>query len=556
MGIADKVQLLQLLQAKLARQEKAREAERLASPAWMPHPKNKPQTEAFHSDAYIVGYGGAAGGGKTALAIGKALMQHRKAMFVRSEAVDLESVIEWITSNITGKMNHVSAIFRPASERGVKAHKIKFTHLSKSRGGVKSKQGNDYDYIVFEEATNLNEDLVRTMLAWLRTTDAGQKCQAVLTFNPPLTPEGMWVASMFAPWVDESHPLYPVPSGQVLHVAMIGNEEIFSHEPQLYTHHPVTGIELLDTYGNPAPQSTKSRVFFRATVQDNPFMSKEYIDGLMQLPADKRDALLYGHMTGSIQDAIGQIIKKEHYNRAKRRWAKRVEEDDPRKLPPTVISIDLAEGGGDRTVITPVWHGGFIGEPHVIQGVDVNSGADNVRALADYMLSKWGVNPETSTDARGAQTTIIYDGLSACGGAFGSEIAHMYPDADVRRFIGSTMPGIRGVFGAESYDISPRSGLPVANGKGSFSNKITAAWARFGQMLEHDAFAICVPPGLALQRELLSRVFAEVKDTGNTSQKAAIESKAAYKKRLQNSPDLADSVIMGLWMLYLLGLEE
>ena len=37
----------------------------LSLPIWMPDPRNKPQCAAYESDADVIGYGGAAGGGKT-----------------------------------------------------------------------------------------------------------------------------------------------------------------------------------------------------------------------------------------------------------------------------------------------------------------------------------------------------------------------------------------------------------------------------------------------------------------------------------------------------------
>ena len=48
-----------------------------------------PQTVAYQPPADVVGYGGAAGGGKTDLALGLAITAHRHSLILRREAVHL-----------------------------------------------------------------------------------------------------------------------------------------------------------------------------------------------------------------------------------------------------------------------------------------------------------------------------------------------------------------------------------------------------------------------------------------------------------------------------------
>src|SRR5689334_10744789 len=59
---------------------------------WRPLPG--PQTMAYASLADVVGYGGAAGGGKTDLACGLALMEHQKVLILRREATQLVGIID------------------------------------------------------------------------------------------------------------------------------------------------------------------------------------------------------------------------------------------------------------------------------------------------------------------------------------------------------------------------------------------------------------------------------------------------------------------------------
>src|SRR5713101_3601096 len=68
---------------------------------WRPLPG--PQSMAYHATADVVGYGGAAGGGKTDLACGKALTQHQRVMILRREATQLTGIIDRLTELIGHK---------------------------------------------------------------------------------------------------------------------------------------------------------------------------------------------------------------------------------------------------------------------------------------------------------------------------------------------------------------------------------------------------------------------------------------------------------------------
>src|SRR5215468_9381801 len=59
-------------------------------PLWQPLPG--PQTIAYQTPADVTGYGGAAGGGKTDLALGLAITAHRHSLILRREAVHLPAI--------------------------------------------------------------------------------------------------------------------------------------------------------------------------------------------------------------------------------------------------------------------------------------------------------------------------------------------------------------------------------------------------------------------------------------------------------------------------------
>ncbi len=82
-------------------------ADDLSATPWRPLPG--PQTMAYESMADVIGFGGAAGGGKTDLAIGMALTQHHRAQMFRREGPQLVGIIDRLVEivgsrdNVTGK---------------------------------------------------------------------------------------------------------------------------------------------------------------------------------------------------------------------------------------------------------------------------------------------------------------------------------------------------------------------------------------------------------------------------------------------------------------------
>jgi hypothetical protein len=73
---------------------------------WRPHPDNEPQRQAYESDADIIGYGGAAGGGKTDLACGKSITHHQKVMILRRVGTELTGIIDRLEEIIGDKSGY------------------------------------------------------------------------------------------------------------------------------------------------------------------------------------------------------------------------------------------------------------------------------------------------------------------------------------------------------------------------------------------------------------------------------------------------------------------
>ena len=301
---------------------------------WRPLPG--PQTQAYLSDADIIGYGGAAGGGKTDLACGKALTQHRKTMILRREATQLSGILDRLTELLHGRegYNGQDRIWRLGDKQ------IEFGSVP-NVGDEMKYQGRPHDLLLFDEAANFLEASVRFLLGWLRTTTPGQKCQALLTFNPPTTAEGRWVIAFFAPWLDKKHS-NPAKPGELRWFATLGGKDVeladgkpFMHQGELIT--PL------------------SRTFIPSRVSDNPYLTGTgYMATLQSLPEPLRSQMLYGDFQAGIEDDPWQVIPTEWVEIAQRRWKR------PDRLTEMLsIGVDVARGGQDNTVIArrhePMW---------------------------------------------------------------------------------------------------------------------------------------------------------------------------------------------------------
>lgn len=297
---------------------------------WRPLPG--PQSLAYHSTADIIGFGGAAGGGKTDLGIGKALTQHRRVLVVRKNGTENTAMIDRMTE-ILGDRNGLGGN-PPIWRREVDGIERQIEFIGVPNPGDEQKyRGRPHDLKLFDEAAELPEQVVRFLLAWLRTTVPGQKCQALLTFNPPSSAEGRWIIDFFAPWLDDKHPC-PAEPGELRWFASINGKDVevldgtpFEHNGELIT--PL------------------SRTFVPSRVTDNPFlMGTGYMAQLQALPEPLRSQMLYGDFKAGIKDDAFQVIPTAWVEAAMERWK-------PKQVKPPMDSmgVDVARGGDDHSVI-------------------------------------------------------------------------------------------------------------------------------------------------------------------------------------------------------------
>lgn len=296
-------------------------------PVWMP--LSGPQTMAYECTADVVGYGGAAGGGKTDLAIGKALTQHQRIAMFRRHSTETLSIIDRLADVLGHRdgLNTVAGIWR-MGERVVEFGSVP------NAGDETKYMGRAKDLLVLDEAANFLESQVRFLQGWVRTTDPDQRCQTLLCFNPPTNAEGRWIVAYFAPWLDKKHPR-PAQPGELRWFAMLDGKEVEVEDGEVFVHNGDVII----------PQS---RTFIPARVSDNPYLSSTgYVATLQALPEPLRSQMLNGDFEAGMEDDAAQVIPTAWVEAAMARWT----ELSPRP-PMDSVGVDVARGGKDNTIIS------------------------------------------------------------------------------------------------------------------------------------------------------------------------------------------------------------
>jgi hypothetical protein len=333
-----------------------------AGRVWTPYAG--PQTMAYKSKADIVGFGGAAGGGKTDLAIGLALTQHQRVGIFRQNGTELTAIIDRCMELLHGRdgYNGSERIWRTLRADNVPVQ-IEFGSFP-TPGEEAKYRGRPHDLLVFDEAAEMRETAVRFLLGWLRTTDPKQRCRSLLCFNPPTTVEGRWILAFFAPWLDKKHP-NPAQPGELRWFASIDGKDVevdsgaeFMHEGELV--------------------QPMSRTFVPSRITDNPsLLHTGYMRQLQSMPEPLRSQLLYGDFQAGVEDDPFQVIPTRWVEAAMARWK------HPSKLPVMdSVGVDVALGGRDNTVIARR-HGMWFDEPVVYTGVQSKDGP----IIAGYIIA-------------------------------------------------------------------------------------------------------------------------------------------------------------------------
>jgi hypothetical protein len=460
-----------------------------AAPKFIPNPG--PQTEAWHSPADILLYGGQAGGGKTALGIGLALTCHKRSLLMRRQGTDLTAMQEELLK-FHGSRNgwNGSAHGTLRTEDG---RLIEFG-AAKTPGDEMAWMGRAHDFLYLDEATHFLESQVRLLMGWVRTTDPNQRCRIILGTNPPISAEGDWIVGMFRPWLDPMHPNPAKPGELRWFVTNADGEDI-----------EVDGPEPVRLPGQNKPLRPLSRSFIPAKLSDNPFLARtDYEAKLDGLPEPLRSAVRDGNFMAVRADAPNQVIPTEWVVAAQARW----KEDGWKENAMTSIGFDPAGGGNDAAIIARR-HGGWYAPLISLKGQDTKDGT--AMCLELLKVRRDGAIPVL--DVGGGYAGAIIERLKDNG-------------VDFYRFNGNNSATSKAL----------HSGL-------QFLNKRAEAWWKFREALDPNqdgGSIIALPPDTELRADLTAPTWDCING------KIRIQSKDDLRKVLGRSTNKGDAVVMAL----------
>lgn len=465
-------------------------------------PMAGPQREAFKSEVDQLGYGGAAGGGKSALIAMKALLLHERSVIFRYDAKQLRGLIDDLVNfygTQTG-LNRQAGVFmfsRPG-------HMCEWGGIG-GPGDEHSWRGRAHDFLAADEATELDIGKLRFLATWLRTTKRGQNTQAIYTFNPPGSPDenrgklpdGRWVIEFFAPWIDEHHsnPAGPGETRWFITLESGEEEEVAGPDP----------VEL-KLGGDIFEAVPRSRTFIPATVQDNKYLAGSgYQQHLMSLPEPLRSQMLLGDFRRGIVDSEWQVIPSRWVDIAQDRWT-----EDGRQADMDCLGVDVARGGRSATSLARR-HGYWWDEIVNVPGKDTPDG----HHVASLCTNHARDGCEIAVDTTGGYGASPYDIMKRAG-------MNVFP-----------------------VQFAARKGLPDLAGKLPFFNMRAALWWMMRMVLDPaNGFNPALPKGKKLRAELVSARW------GQSSGKILIESKQDIIDRIGYSPDDAEAVILSLRNLF------
>ncbi len=474
------------------------------SKPWLPEPTNKPQLEAYFSDADLLLYGGAAGGGKTDLLCGYALCEARRTVIFRRQATDLEDFWDRLTTLSPENRKQDSVKKRLVTMDG---RLVELAHLE-APGSEKSWQGRAHDFIGFEEGAQLTAQKVSFVMGWLRSAeeDGGrkQRCRVIIASNPPIGGEGLWLIEWFAPWLD---PLFSKPAapGELRWAIKVGTDEeiktVWVDGPGQYTDEgqPWRSEEL-----DGKPRDAMSRTFIPARLEDNRYLGEDYRKVLNDMPEPLRSQLLHGDFLAGRKDDEMQVVPSEWVRAAQARWE--ANKDRPRE-PMLHMGVDVAQGGADTSTVAGLRGVRF--EP-----IDERPGKETPTPVEIV---------EQVFRLRRDDAGITVDHGGGYGGGVSS---HLKTHNNI-----ITYPFVPGA----------GSGSRTRDGSLKFKNLRAEAWWKFREALDPgnpDHELIELPPDSKLLAQLTAPTWKPVRD------EILIESKDDIRKRLGTSTDRADAVIM------------
>lgn len=291
---------------------------------WQPHPDNRPQVAAYHTEAFETLYGGAAGGGKSDLLLGLARTRHSRSLLLRREFPELERSLIARSLEFYGDTKYYNAskyVWK------IDGRRIEFGHMEQVGTAINPKDESNYasaqyDLIAFDQVEQFPEYAYLFMLSRARSAKK-HHVRMVASANP--VGEGVeWIMRRWRAWLIDK----TAQPGEIL-----------------YYKRDEKGNDVQTTADDP---DAVSRTYIPAGLADNPYLDDNYRRTLMLLPEPLRSALLNGDWSAMLTDDAYQVIPRAWVRAAMQRWT--ATPPDSEKDKPLVVGCDVARGGDDKTV--------------------------------------------------------------------------------------------------------------------------------------------------------------------------------------------------------------
>ena len=461
-----------------------------------------PQQMAFDSRADVVGFGGAAGGGKSFLAAGKALTQFDKSMILRRNGTELTAIVDEVL-NMAGTRdgyNGQDKILR------LPTRQIEFGSTP-NLGDEKKYQGRPHSFLCFDEAANFAEIQVRFLMGWNRTTTPGQHCQTLLTFNPPTSAEGRWIIQFFAPWIDKRYAGKTAMPGELRFVGVVPGANGVSRDIWVDDASPFVIIDGAPSWDfDPALYlaqdivTPQSRTFIPSRISDNPYlMGSGYLSVLQALPEPLRSQMLFGDFQAGMEDDPWQVIPTQWIEIAMARWT-----DKSPKGEMISMGVDVARGGRDATVICNRHVGNWYDRLIKLPGTQTPNG----ETVAGQVIA-----------SRRDSAPIHLDVIGVGSSPF-----------DLLRIARQQVIGV---------NVAEKSTSSDRSGRLRFMNLRTQLWWQLREELDPvNDTGICLPPDPELLADLAAPKWSMA------GMRVQVESRDDIKDRIGRSPDCASALIL------------
>lgn len=460
--------------------------------AWVPQPG--PQTLAYFCEADELLYGGSAGGGKSDLLVGYAINEAHNAVIFRNglkNVRDLENraiAVRKTRDGFTG-MYHT---FDLGDGRSLELDSLE------QPGSEQNWQGRRRDFFGFDEAAQMNKARIQFVQGWVGSAKPGARSRVIYATNPPLSDEGNWLITWFAPWID---PLYP-------RRARAGELRWFVNNPD---GDPVwvEGPGQFDR-GDGVISTAKSRTFIPSSLADNAYLrNTDYRSRVEALPEPMRSAMLNGNFMAARRDDAFQVIPSDWIRAAQARW-----KPEGDREPMISMGTDVAGGGVDAEAIAALHANNWFAPVRLHEGVDTKDG----NATAGRIVA---------CQRNGAPVGI--DMTGGWGGA--AKQALVAASVDVRGVVFSSSSGSR----------DPNTQIEYYNLRAELY------WSFRLALDPNSTERIALPPD--------ARVIAEGTAPRWKLQggKILIESKEDIRKRLGSSTDVMDAIVIA-WAMRTRGL--